>query len=155
MNAALTIVLIVFVCWFYFQEESRYLQGVQTLCLFPLLLAVDKMHTVEGVDKKAVAAWNIMLTFAILSVATFAASKMLGYVTTAEAERIVQAEGFAEAEYLGNLQGRTIYQSAEDTTFYSEEMEKEVVLHDLWGKRGRGLASSPQPERRRSDSVRA
>ncbi len=125
LNFGLTAVLLVFIWWFYFQEESRYLEGVQTLCLFPLLIAIDKMNTVEGVDKKAVAAWNIMLTFAILAAVTFVAPRVLGYVTTADAEKIAASQGCADVEYLGRLQGRWVYQFAEDNTFYQEEMEKD------------------------------
>lgn len=134
LNIALTAALIVFVWWFYFQEESRYLQGVQTLCLFPLLIAIDKMNTVEGVDKKAVAAWNILLTFAILSVTTFAAPKILGYVTTADAAEIAAAQGCEKTEYLGRMQGRWVYQFAEDKSFYREEMETDW-FYMVYGER--------------------
>lgn len=98
---------------------------VQWVCLAPTLLWLANLLDRKDYDKDLVYAFALTVASLIMLVTTVFAPRLMGYRNVYAAERAVTAEGYDEAEYLGWLYGRWIYQDAVDKSFYEEEMQEE------------------------------
>ena len=105
-------------------SQGMYVQAVQYgLALIPLLYLMKEER--KDIDKVSLGACALLSVAFVLSFATYVAPKMMGLCTAEKAEEIVAEQGYTEAEYLGWLYGRWMYQDAMDKSFYTADMEKE------------------------------
>lgn len=77
-------------CW---KMPNLRIYAFQFLSILPVAFGVDKARK-AGASESAINAWNLMLTFALLSVMTFAAPKILGMISVAEGEKLLRSEGY-------------------------------------------------------------
>ena len=98
---------------------------IQWFCLIPAILWLAKLAEQDRYDKDMVYSFALVVVSLIVIVTTVFVPRLLGYRNVYAAERIVTAEGYEEAEYLGWLKGAWVYQDAVDKSFYEEEMEEE------------------------------
>ena len=98
---------------------------IQWLCLIPAILWLAKLAEQEKYDKELVHTFALLVVSLIIVVTTVFVPRLQGYRNVYAAERIVTAEGYEDAEYLGWLKGAWIRQDAVDQSFYQEEMEEE------------------------------
>ena len=115
--------------------QGMYMQAAQYACtLIPLVFLMrEEKKDIDRISYRAC----LLLTVAItLSFSTLLAPKMLGLCTTGQAEEIVAAEGYEEAEYLGWLKGAWVYRDAVDKSFYEEEMQEEKYYMVFGRKEG-------------------
>lgn len=103
---------------------GMYVQAVQYFCLL-ILSAFLVREEKKDIDKISLDACTLLSIAVVLSFSTYVAPKLMGMHTTGQAERIVTAEGYEEAEYLGWMKGAWVYRDAVDKSFYEEEMQEE------------------------------
>ncbi|MBQ7758333.1 hypothetical protein [Anaerotignum sp.] len=104
--------------------QGMYVQAVQYgLVLIPLLYLAKEER--KDIDKVSLGACALLSVAFVLTFATYIAPKVIGLCTVEKAEEIVAEQGYNEAEYLGWLYGRWMYQDAVDKSFYTADMEKE------------------------------
>ena len=77
-------------CW---KMPHMRVYGFQFLAILPVAFGVDKARK-AGVGDNTINAWNLMMTFVLLSVMTFVAPKILGMTSVAEGEKLLRAEGY-------------------------------------------------------------
>lgn len=114
---------------------GMYVQAVQYFCLLipsAFLLREEK----KDIDKISFDACTLLMVAVVLTFSTLLAPKLMGMHTTGQAERIVTAEGYEEAEYLGWMKGAWIYRDAVDKSFYEEEMQEEKYYMVFGRKEG-------------------
>ena len=105
-------------------SKEMYVLAVQYACvLIPAAYLMKEEK--KDVDKISLDACTLLSIAVVLSFSTYVAPKLMGMHTTGQAERIVAAEGYEEAEYLGWLKGAWVYRDAVDKSFYEEEMQEE------------------------------
>ena len=105
-------------------SNEMYVLAVQYACvLIPAAYLMKEEK--KDVDKISLDACTLLSIAVVLSFSTYVAPKLMGMHTTGQAERIVAAEGYEEAEYLGWLKGAWVYRDAVDKSFYEEEMQEE------------------------------
>lgn len=103
---------------------GMYVQAVQYICaLIPLVFLMREEK--KDIDRISYGACLLLTVAITLSFSTLLAPKLMGLCTIGQAEKIVEAEGYEEAEYLGWLKGAWAYQDAVDKSFYHEDMEEE------------------------------
>lgn len=105
--------------------EKQPLFLIQWLCIMPVVYWLTPMQKQERYDKNLVYSFFMIVVALIVIVTTVFVPRLLGYRNVYAAERIVKAEGYEDAEYLGWLYGRWVYQDAVDKSFYEEEMQEE------------------------------
>ena len=105
-------------------SKEMYVLAVQYACVL-IPAAYEMKEEKKDVDKISLGACTLLLISVVLSFSTYVAPKLMGMHTTGQAERIVAAEGYEEAEYLGWLKGAWVYRDAVDKSFYEEEMQEE------------------------------
>ncbi len=98
---------------------------VQWFCLIPAILWFAKLEEQDRFDKDIVRSFALIVVSLIVIVTTVFVPKLMRYQNVFAAERMVAAQGYEEAEYLGYLKGAWVHQSAVDKSFYSEEMQEE------------------------------
>ena len=98
---------------------------IQWFCLIPIVLWLAKLAELEKYDRNLVYSFALLVISLIVIVTTVFVPRLQGYRNVYAAERIVAAEGYEDAEYLGWLYGRWVYQDAVDKSFYEEEMQEE------------------------------
>lgn len=104
--------------------QGMYMQAAQYACiLIPLVFLMREEK--KDIDRISYGACLLLTVAIMLSFSTFLAPKGMGLCTTGQAEEIVAAEGYEEAEYLGWLKGAWVYRDAVDKSFYHEDMEEE------------------------------
>lgn len=99
---------------------------LQWFCLIPAILWLAKLAEKDRYDKDMVYSFALVVVSLIVIVTTVFVPRLLGYRNVYAAERIVTAEGYEEAEYLGYLKGAWVYQDAEDKSFYEKGMRDEL-----------------------------
>ena len=97
---------------------------IQWFCLIPAILWLAKLAEQDRYDKDMVYSFALVVVSLIVIVTTVFVPRLLGYRNVYAAERIVTAEGYEEAKYLGWLKGAWVYQDAVDKSFYEEEMQE-------------------------------
>ena len=116
-------------------SKEMYVLAVQYACvLIPAAYLMKEEK--KDVDKISLGACTLLLISVVLSFSTYVAPKLMGMHTTGQAERIVAAEGYEEAEYLGWLKGAWVYRDAVDKSFYEEEMQEEKYYMVFGRKEG-------------------
>ena len=105
-------------------SKEMYVLAVQYACVL-IPAAYLMIEEKKDVDKISLGACTLLLISVVLSFSTYVAPKLMGMHTTGQAERIVAAEGYEEAEYLGWLKGAWVYRDAVDKSFYEAEMQEE------------------------------
>lgn len=98
---------------------------IQWICLAPAVLWLTNLMDRKEYDKNLMYSFALVVVSLIMLVTTVFGPRLMRYQNVYAAERIVTAEGYDEAEYLGWLYGRWVYQDAVDKSFYEEEMEEE------------------------------
>ena len=99
---------------------------IQWFCLIPAVLWLVKLAELEKYDRNLVYSFALLVISLIVIVTTVFVPRLQGYRNVYAAERIVAAEGYEDAEYLGYLKGAWVHQSAVDKSFYREEMAEET-----------------------------
>ena len=74
---------------------------IQWFCLIPAILWLAKLAEQDRYDKDMVYSFALVVVSLIVIVTTVFVPRLLGYRNVYAAERIVTAEGYGEAEYLG------------------------------------------------------
>ena len=116
-------------------SKEMYVLAVQYACvLIPAAYLMKEEK--KDVDKISLDACTLLSIAVVLSFSTYVAPKLMGMHTTGQAERIVAAEGYEEAEYLGWLKGAWVYRDAVDKSFYEEEMQEEKYYMVFGRKEG-------------------
>lgn len=122
INMVLGLVMVVFVAGlFYFK---RGVVGTQFVCVMLVAFWADA-KTRQDLDKISLGACALLFAAIMLMVGTFAGPKIMGLTSTKQAVETIAEQGFAEAEYLGRLQGRWAYRDARDKSFYTADMSEE------------------------------
>lgn len=98
---------------------------IQWFCLIPAILWLAKLSEQEKYDKNLVYTFALFVVSLIIVVTTVFVPRLLGCCNVFAAERIIMAEGYEDAEFLGRLQGRWAYQDAVDKSFYEKGMREE------------------------------
>ncbi len=98
---------------------------IQWFCLIPAILWLAKLAEQEKYDRNLVYSFVLVVVSLIIIVTTVFVPRLQGYRNVYAAERIVAAEGYEDAEYLGWMKGAWVYQAAVDKSFYEEEMQEE------------------------------
>ncbi|WP_458406657.1 hypothetical protein [Anaerotignum sp.] len=98
---------------------------IQWICLAPAALWLTNLMDRKEYDKNLMYSFALVVVSLIMLVTTVFGPRLMRYQNVYAAERIVTAEGYEEAEYLGWLKGAWVYQDAVDKSFYEEEMEEE------------------------------
>ena len=88
--------------------EKQPLFLIQWLCIMPVVYWLTPMQKQERYDKNLVYSFFMIVVALIVIVTTVFVPRLLGYRNVYAAERIVKAEGYEEAEYLGWLYGRWV-----------------------------------------------
>ena len=104
--------------------DGQVLKIVQWVCLVPVVMWLQNLIDEDRYDKNLVYSFALVVVSLIMLVTTVFGPRLLGYQNVYTAERTVTAEGYEEAEYLGWLYGRWMYQDAVDKSFYEEEMQE-------------------------------
>ena len=99
---------------------------VQWFCLIPAILWFAKLEEQDRFDKDMVRSFALIVVSLIVIVTTVFVPKLMRYQNVFAAERIVAAQGYEEAEYLGWLKGAWVYQDAVDKSFYEKGMRDEL-----------------------------
>ena len=98
---------------------------VQWFCLIPAVLWLAKLAEQENYDKNLVYSFALVVVSLIVIVTTVFVPRLMRMQNVFAAERIVTAEGYEDAEYLGWLKGAWVYQDAKEKSFYDEDMQEE------------------------------
>ena len=98
---------------------------IQWFCLIPAILWLAKLAEQEKYDRNLVYSFVLVVVSLIIIVTTVFVPRLQGYRNVYAAERIVAAEGYEDAEYLGWMKGAWVYQAAVNKSFYEEEMQEE------------------------------
>ena len=107
---------------------------IQWFCLIPAILWFAKLEEQDRFDKNMVHSFALIVVALIVIVTTVFVPRLLGYRNVYAAERIVTAEGYEDAEYLGWLKGAWVYQDAKDKTFYEKGM-KDELFYMVYGEK--------------------
>ncbi|MBQ2879796.1 MAG: hypothetical protein IJE27_03790 [Anaerotignum sp.] len=105
--------------------DGQVLAIVQWVCLVPIGLWLAGLLEKEKYDKDMVYIFSLGVISLVMLVTTVFVPKVMGYQNIYAAERIVTAEGYEVAEYLGWMKGAWIYQDVQDKSFYHEDMAEE------------------------------
>ena len=107
---------------------------IQWFCLIPAILWFAKLEEQDRFDKNMVHSFALIVVSLIVIVTTVFVPRLQGYRNVYAAERIVTAEGYEDAEYLGWLKGAWVYQDAKDKTFYEKGM-KDELFYMVYGEK--------------------
>ena len=130
-NIILTILIVAFIIGFFYFKRG--VVGTQFICLILVAYWADA-KTQKDLDKISLGACALFFAAVMLVVGTFAGPKIMGYISTNQAEQTVAEQGFTDVEYLGRLQGRWAYQDAMDKSFYTADMSEEW-LYMVYGEK--------------------
>ena len=104
--------------------DGQVLAIVQWICLVPMGFWLAGLLEKEKYDKDMVYIFSLGVISLGMLVTTVFVPKVMGYQNIYAAERIVTAQGYENAEYLGWMKGAWVYQDAVDKSFYEEEMQE-------------------------------
>ena len=126
------------ICWAVV-DRRLFVFAVQFICVFPAAYWLDHQRVnanEDSIDKISMSACNVLVIAVMLVVGTLAGPRIMGMISTKQAEKAIAEQGFSEAEYLGWLYGRWVYRDAVDKSFYEEEMQEEKYYMVFGRKEG-------------------
>ena len=131
---------VVFLLWAIYTWKGFFIIGLQTLCLLPMGAALERKEKQTDADKRGWAAWNILLSYAILALATIIAPKILGLSTVQEETERLAGAGYEKIAYVSSIEGHWLDIPFETAVpLPEEEADMEMYLFSgekegaLWG----------------------
>lgn len=102
-------------------ERMRIFPYQMLALLLPTLWADWRVE--KGAARRCVMGLEVILSAILLVGLSFGAPKVLGYVTIAEAVDALAAQGYEDIGFMRDMRGNWLQYEAEDTSFYTDEME--------------------------------
>ena len=108
----LAVIVVLLALRFVYPEKRMWIAGGQLLALVVLLFVFYRQEA-KNEKNRDLEALEYLVMFVVVAAVTFAMPKAMGFITTKEAEAIVTEEGCTEAEYLGWMYDRWVFEGAE------------------------------------------
>lgn len=123
------VVLLGLLVWYCRKEREFRVIGIQTLCLLPLGMAIDRVKKREGADEKELELWSMLFSFALLAVVTFFVPKLMGVTSVPQAQADLTERGYTAVGYVRKMEANWLHTCLETPPQLTEKERKELEVY--------------------------
>lgn len=140
LGRGVVVASVLFLLWAVITWKGFFVIGLQMFCLLPLGFVLDRKKEQGDTDQKELMAWNILLSYTILVVATLIAPKIMGLSTVQEEAERLETAGYKQVVYVESVEGSWLHVPfGKISALTEEERDTEMYLfsgkkeEELWG----------------------